>query len=90
MTGLMEEFVSSVARKNVEKEEELIRSVLPKGISDLEIVKRCKWISNVNRPGVRTLYFDEEPVLTLHEPEVEQVEKDGSVFLRTTQIYAKH
>jgi hypothetical protein len=88
---LMNDFITKNAEQAVKKQEQLVLSVLPKGITSIEISKRCKWVSHVETPHIRTLHFDGKPVLTLHDPEVETVHKDdGSVSLKTTQKYARH
>ena len=87
---LMNDFITKNAEQTAKKEE-LVMSVLPKGITPIEASKRCKWVSHVETPHIRTLHLDGKPVLTLYDPEVEIVHKDdGSVLIKTTQKYEKH
>lgn len=89
--SLMKDFISQNAEKSVKNEEQLVINVLPEGITPVEASKRCRWISSVDTPHIRTLLLDGKPVLTLHDPEVETVQKeDGTVVLNTTQKYVRH
>ena len=83
-----QEFMSRCCDDIVKKEEELILSVLPKGISIIEIYKRCEWVRTQSSIKAKTLYFDGNPVLTLYDPEYETTESEnGRIVIKFSQQY---
>ena len=87
----MDNFIERCSHDVARKEDDLIRSVLPSDISIPEISKRCKWVSYIETPHIRTLCLDGKAVLTLHDPEPEHtIRDDGSMYLNITQKYFKH
>lgn len=87
MNDLLKRKYRKALNESYESTEQLIKDLLPDNFN----MEDCRWAHNDIVRGATTLYYNNEPIISLFPIEMEEVQKDdGSIIIKLNQQYVSH
>lgn len=87
LTELMKKkYIDELVPKHEQVIEDKIQRLLPKNVN----LKDLRWAHNTEVKGAKTLYLNNESIISLFPIETKTVEEDESIKFTVTQHYIDH